>query len=209
MDAPQRYARHMSYFDAAQREEAYTQEFKARVGTSLAPRVIEEPWGNASGEDLIDVLLEVDVKTYLPGDLLVKMDIATMAHSLEARSPFLDTDVMELGASLPGSLKVQGIEKKLVLREALRGWIPDEILDRPKWGFAAPVAEWFRTDLREYLRDVLFDPVTTRRGYFHEHVIAQYFDSHVSGRMDNSPRLWALLMLELWHREFVDPPACG
>jgi asparagine synthase (glutamine-hydrolysing) len=204
MDAPQRYARHMSYFDNAQRDEAYAPEFKARIGTSLAPQVIEGTWQNSSGTDLIDVLLEVDVKTYLPGDLLVKMDIATMAHSLEARSPFLDTDVMELGASLPASLKVRGTEKKRVLRDALRGWIPDEILDRPKWGFAAPVAQWFRNDLRDYLREVLFDPVTTKRGYFREDIVAQYFDSHVSGRMDNAPRLWALLMLELWHREFVD-----
>jgi asparagine synthase (glutamine-hydrolysing) len=204
MDAPQRYARHVSYFDSARRAEAYTPEFKARIGTSLAPRVIDDPWESSSGKSLIDVLLEVDVKTYLPGDLLVKMDIATMAHSLEARSPFLDTEIMELGASLPAELKVRGTEKKVVLRDALRGWIPGEILDRPKWGFAAPLAEWFRRDLRDYVRQVLFDPVTTSRGYFDQDVIAQYFDSHAAGRMDNSPRLWALLMLELWHREFVD-----
>jgi asparagine synthase (glutamine-hydrolysing) len=137
----------------------------------------------------------------------VKMDIATMAHSLEARSPFLDHELMELAASLPADLKVQGTQKKVVLRDALRGWLPDSLLDRPKWGFAIPLAQWFRGDLRDYLSDVLFDPVTTARGYFHPAVVRQYFDSHVDGRMDNAPRLWALLMLELWHREFVDEPS--
>ena len=209
MEPPQRYARHMSYFDRVQRDDAYTADFKSRIGTSLAPSVIEGPWGSASGEALIDVLLEVDVKTYLPGDLLVKMDIATMAHSLEARSPFLDAEIMELGASLPADLKVRGTEKKVVLRDALRGWIPEAILDRPKWGFAIPLAEWFRTDLREYLAEVLFDPLTTGRGYFRDGVVQEYYDSHVSGRMDNSPRLWALLVLELWHREFIDPTLAG
>jgi asparagine synthase (glutamine-hydrolysing) len=207
MEAPQRYARHMSYFDAIQRGQAYTDEFRDRIAVSLAPRVIEDPWSAASGEALIDRLLEVDVMSYLPGDLLVKMDIATMAHSLEARSPFLDHELMELAASLPAELKVQGTQKKVVLRDALRGWLPDSLLDRPKWGFAIPLAHWFRNDLRGYLAEVLFDPVTTERGYFHGDVVRQYYDSHVSGRMDNAPRLWALLVLELWHREFIDQPA--
>jgi asparagine synthase (glutamine-hydrolysing) len=206
MEAPQRYAGAMSYFDVARREDAYTPEFKARIGTSLAPGVIEDPWGAASGNDLIDVLLEVDVKTYLPGDLLVKMDIATMAHGLEARSPLLDTEVMELAASLPANLKVHGTQTKVALRDAMRAWIPDSILDRPKWGFGVPLAEWFRDELRGYLGEILFDPVTTSRGYFREGVVREYFDSHMSGRMDNSPRLWALLVLELWHREFIDSP---
>jgi asparagine synthase (glutamine-hydrolysing) len=207
MEPPQRYARHMSYFDTVQRADAYTPDFTARIGTSLAPSVIEDAWAATSGESIIDKLMEVDVKTYLPGDLLVKMDIATMAHSLEARSPFLDPEVMELGASLPADLKIRGTQKKVILRDALRGWIPDTVLDRPKWGFAIPLAEWFRNDLRDYLAGILFDPITEGRGYFRDGVVREYFDSHVTGRMDNSPRLWALLMLELWHREFVDQTA--
>ncbi len=206
MEAPQRYARAVSYFDRFERDWAYTPEFKARVRRSLAPAVIEDPWEAASGETLIDILLEVDVKTYLPGDLLVKMDIATMAHSLEARSPFLDHELMELSASLPSRVKIRGTEKKVVLRDALRGWVPHEVLDRPKMGFGVPLGAWFRGDLREYLADVLFDPVTARRGYLREDAVRAYFDSHMSGRIDNSLRLWALLMLELWHREFVDQP---
>jgi asparagine synthase (glutamine-hydrolysing) len=206
MEAPQRYARAVSYFDQFERRWAYTPEFKARIGRSLAPAVIEDPWEAASGETLIDHLLEVDVKTYLPDDLLVKMDIATMAHSLEARSPLLDHELMEFSASLPSRMKIRGTQKKIVLRDVLRGWLPDAVLDRPKMGFGVPIGQWFREDLREYLADVLFDPVTTGRGYLREDAVRAYFDSHMSGRIDNSLRLWALLMLEQWHREFVDQP---
>jgi asparagine synthase (glutamine-hydrolysing) len=202
----ERYARHISFFDQSERDDAYTPEFKRLTGPSITQAVIDGPWNDASGEDLLDIMLEVDVKTSLPGDLLVKMDIATMAHSLEARSPFLDPDVMQLAASLPPSLKARGAQKKVVLRQALRGWVPDDILDRPKWGFAIPLGEWFRNDLREYVADVLFDPRTMGRGYFRPEVIQGYFESHVNGRADNSPRIWALVMLELWHREFVDSP---
>jgi asparagine synthase (glutamine-hydrolysing) len=204
--APERYARHVSYFGPAERASAYTAEFGARVGTSLASDVIMDAWRGASGRSVVDKLMEVDVKTRLPDDLLVKMDIATMAHGLEARSPFLDPELMELGASIPASFKVRGTAKKIVLREALRGWVPDETLDRPKWGFSVPLAKWFREELREYLADVLFDPVTTSRGYFRTDAIRRDFDLHVQGRADNAARLWALLVLELWHREFVDRP---
>ncbi len=103
-------------------------------------------------------MLEVDATTYLPGDLITKIDIATMAYALEARSPLLDHQLMEFAASIPADLKVRGREKKWIFRQALRGWLPDEILDRPKQGFTVPVGDWFRTDLREMLRDVLLDP---------------------------------------------------
>ena len=165
-----------------------------------------EAWRGASGRSVVDKLMEVDVKTRLPDDLLVKMDIATMAHGLEARSPFLDPELMELGASIPAAFKLRGTGKKIVLREALRGWVPDETLDRPKWGFSVPLAKWFREELREYLAEVLFDPVTTSRGYFRTDAIRRDYDLHVQGRADNAARLWALLVLELWHREFVDRP---
>jgi asparagine synthase (glutamine-hydrolysing) len=194
----------MSFFDVAAREELYTPEYKALIGESLAPDVIAGPWHEASGESSIDVMLEVDVETYLPGDLLVKMDIATMAYSLEARSPFLDHDLMEFAASLPAELKLDGMNKKIVLRDAMRGWIPDEILDRPKMGFGVPIVDWFRGELRGYVEEVLLDPQARSRGYFREKAVRSLIDRHVSGRQDVSYQIWALLMHELWHREFVD-----
>jgi asparagine synthase (glutamine-hydrolysing) len=204
LSAAERYGRYMACFDAGQREALYSDGLKALIGESTAPEVIAGPWRRASGASALDVMLEVDVESYLPGDLLVKMDVATMAHALEARSPLLDVAVMELAASIPASMKVRGLEKKVILRDALRGLIPSEILDRPKQGFAVPLAGWLRNDLRDWARDILFDPLTASRGYFDQAYVRRMFDRHVAGEEDASPRIWALLVLELWHREFAD-----
>jgi asparagine synthase (glutamine-hydrolysing) len=149
-------------------------------------------------------VLEVDVNTYLVGDLIAKIDTATMAYGLEARSPFLDHELMELAASIPASLKVRGSEKKWILRQALRGWLPDDLLDRPKQGFSVPLSGWLRGDLRAWSREVLLDRETLDRGYFRRDVVASLLDRHAAGRDDDDKRIWALLMLELWHREFAD-----
>jgi asparagine synthase (glutamine-hydrolysing) len=204
IDPAGRYARHMSYFDRFEREAMYTDDYNALVGESLAAAVISDPWDSASGRSIVDVMLEVDVETYLPGDLLVKMDIATMAYSLEARSPFLDPELMELAATIPAELKLHGLQKKVILRSALKQWLPSDVLDRPKMGFGVPIVDWFRHDLRTYVEDVLFDPASRDRGYFKERYVRALVDRHLTGAEDNSYRIWALLMLELWQREFVD-----
>jgi asparagine synthase (glutamine-hydrolysing) len=137
----------------------------------------------------------------------VKIDIASMAHSLEARSPFLDHELMEWAAALPGDLKLRGAEKKILLRDALRGWIPNEVLDGPKRGFALPmVGDWFRGELRGYIAEVLTDPAATSRGYFRPERIEALVRTHLDSSEDNSHELWGLMMFELWHREFVDGP---
>ena len=94
---------------------------------------------------------------------MTKIDIATMAYSLEARSPFLDPELMQFAASIPAPLKLRGMQKKAILRDALRAWLPDAILDRPKQGFSVPMAEWLRGELREYSREVLLDPASLAR----------------------------------------------
>jgi asparagine synthase (glutamine-hydrolysing) len=132
------------------------------------------------------------------------MDIATMAHSLEARSPFLDPEVMELAASLPVRLKAGMGTRKRILRSAYRGILPDEILDGPKMGFAVPLGDWFRGALRDYSREVLLDPRCLDRGYFSKAFMTSMLEEHASGRRDRSAQIWATLMLELWHWEFVD-----
>jgi len=114
---------------------------------------------------------------------------------------------MEFAASLPSELKLRGDEKKIVLREALRDWLPDQVLDGPKRGFNLPiVAEWFRGDLRGFIFDLLTDPRTTERPYFEHDRVLALLERHASGDADNSFPLWTLMMFELWHREFVDPP---
>jgi asparagine synthase (glutamine-hydrolysing) len=147
------------------------------------------------------VLLSVDVTAYLPYDLLVKMDIATMASSLEARSPFLDRELMEFAARLPASAKARFGRRKRILTSAYRDRIPREILHGPKRGFAVPLDSWFRTDLREYVRDVLLSSDSLTTGYLAGDKIEAMIDEHVAGRADRSGKLWSLLMLELWHRE--------
>jgi asparagine synthase (glutamine-hydrolysing) len=206
LDPVARYARNMSYFNAVERELLYTDDYKQVIGDSLAPEVIAGPWAEATGAAPIDVMLEVDIETYLPGDLLVKMDIATMAHSLEARSPFLDHELMEFAATLPPDLKLRRLEKKYILREALREWLPPEVLDRPKMGFGVPIVDWFRHDLREYVEDVLMDREARARGYFQEGYVRSLLDRHTRGAEDNAYKIWALLMLEMWHRTFIDEP---
>jgi asparagine synthase (glutamine-hydrolysing) len=145
-------------------------------------------------------MLDVDTTTYLPGDLLVKMDIATMAHSLEARSPLLDHHIVELAAALPPELKVRRFETKIALRDAARGWIPDENVDLPKRGFRLPIAEWLRTDLREYAAEILLDREARDRGYFRRETVESLLDEHCARTRDHSRQIWTLLMHEHWFR---------
>jgi asparagine synthase (glutamine-hydrolysing) len=204
LEPAERYAGYVSLFDAGRRELLYTDEFRALVGESTAGEVIAEPWRHASGGDVIDVMLEVDACTYLPDDLIAKIDIATMAHALEARSPLLDHELMEFAARIPAAMKVRGGQKKWILREALRGWLPGDILDRPKQGFSVPVGDWFRNELRAHVNEVLLDPAALARGYFRPGAVHEMLNRQAAGADTESKRVWALYMLELWHREFID-----
>jgi asparagine synthase (glutamine-hydrolysing) len=200
----QRFGRYVACFAPDQRARLYTEELAASVAGVDPERIVVDAWDGASGEAALDKMLEVDATTYLPGDLLVKMDIATMAYALEARSPLLDHEVMELAASIPAELKLRGRQKKALFRDALREWLPDSVLDRRKQGFSVPGAAWFRGELRDYAREVLLDPGALSRGYFRPAEVSGLLERHAAGRADESPRIWALLMLELWHREFID-----
>jgi asparagine synthase (glutamine-hydrolysing) len=209
LDRPARYARYVSWFDAAGRAALYTPEFAETVGAVPAERLIADAWAAASGHSVVDRMLEVDVSTYLVDDLIAKIDIATMAHALEARSPFLDHELMQFAASVPANLKVRGREKKWLLREAMRGWLSDDILDRPKQGFSVPLSTWLRSDLQGWAREVLLDRGTAERGYFDQAAVAGLLDRHSAGADGDAKRIWSLLMLELWHREFVDAPTAA
>ena len=204
LDPAERYARYVQIFDGEQRNALYTDEFSAALGGSDALETIVAPWQAASGLDVRDIMLEVDSATYLPGDLIAKIDIATMAHALEARSPLLDHEVLELAAALPAELKIRGREKKWILRRAMRGWIPDEILDRPKQGFSVPVSDWLRDELSAWAREVLLDRGTLARGWFRERGVRDMLGRHAAGWDAEAPRIWSLLMLELWQREVVE-----
>jgi asparagine synthase (glutamine-hydrolysing) len=195
-------------FTEAERAALYTEEFRAELGRLAplsAPGYVARALESSDAPTALERMLDADIHSYLPSDLLVKMDIATMTHSLEVRSPLLDHVFVEMAARLPADLKRRGRTSKVGLKDALRRWVPDHILDRPKMGFSVPLADWFRGELRELPADVLLDETALARGIFRERAVAALIDQHLERRADHSRKLWALLQLELWFRSYVDP----
>jgi asparagine synthase (glutamine-hydrolysing) len=158
----------------------------------------------STANNLIEKAMDADIHSYLPFDLLAKVDIASMANSLEVRCPFLDHKFMEFTASIPLKYKLNGRVKKYILKKAFKGLIPEEISKRGKTGFGVPISKWFRHDLKDYISDILLSRQSLERGYFKPDAVRALLSEHISGKIDHSPRLWTLLMLELWHREFMD-----
>jgi asparagine synthase (glutamine-hydrolysing) len=199
-----RYAGWVSCFDQAARKLLYTAAFAERVRGNDPEAIVRAAYETSDALTLVERLLDVDTQTSLPDQLLVKVDIASMAHSLEVRSPLLDHLFVELAASLPASAKIGGMQGKRLLRSALAAWIPSRLLDRPKRGFTMPIAHWLRDELRELPRMILLDPSSTRRGLFDAQHVARLIADHQSGAGDNAVKLWALIQLELWFQTYVD-----
>ena len=160
----------------------------------------------AANLDVVDAMLYVDTKTWLPDDLLVKADKMTMANSVELRVPFLDHRVLEFAASLPSNFKVRGWTTKYLAKKALAERVPKAILNRKKVGFPVPYESWLRTHLKPWLSDILFDQKTLGRGYFRPEALKALISSD-SSNDGYSKELFSLAVLELWHRAFVDAKA--
>ena len=158
---------------------------------------------NSGDFSSFDRMIRSDQTSYLPGDLLVKVDIATMANSLELRSPMLDVNVVEWGVSLPRKYKIKGFETKHILKDVARSLVPAELIDRPKMGFGIPRAEWLRTGMKEMVIDTLTDTTATQRGWFNSTEVKKVIDIHMNGE-DKDNLLWPMLMLELWARTWLD-----
>jgi asparagine synthase (glutamine-hydrolysing) len=209
LDAPAGYTSWIACFDRKERLALYTEGFSEQVRGSLAEEVVRAPFLSSDAPTLIERLLDVDIQTFLPGQLLVKMDIASMAHSLEVRSPFLDHCFMEMAASLPLPAKVVGRTRKHLLKEAIRPWVPSELLDRPKRGFSMPIRGWFRNELRNLPATILLDARARNRDLFEPRNVERLIGEHQRGRADHAEKLWALIQLELWFRTFVDVVPTG
>jgi asparagine synthase (glutamine-hydrolysing) len=200
----ERYLRWTSVVNEELKAELCTNEFLSQTAEAKAIRFVE-PWFAGNGEmDIVDRALGADTYNYLPNDLLVKIDIASMAVSLEARSPFLDHRVMEFAASLPATFKLKGLTTKYLLKRALGGLVPEENLTRSKMGFGVPISHWLRNELKGFLEENILSDKANSRGYFKPEAVRHLVDQHARGRRDYSHQLWTLLMLELWHKEFVD-----
>lgn len=200
----ERYMNWISVFDTNGQHELYSDQFARETEAEHAARFIEPWFVNANGAGLLDATLLADTMTYLPNDLLVKVDIATMAVSLEARSPFLDHHVIEFAASLPQHFKLRGLTKKYLLKRVLRQLLPSENLDRRKMGFGVPIGHWFRGSLQGFVREALLSEKALNRGLFRPEAVQRLVEQHVSGAQNHEHRLWTLLMLELWFQRFID-----
>jgi asparagine synthase (glutamine-hydrolysing) len=154
-------------------------------------------------------MLAANFSTYLPGDLLVKTDRCTMANSLEARCPLLDTALMEYVAGLPDAWKLDGRRTKAILREAFADLIPPEVDRRPKTGFGVPLDAWFRGELRDYARDTLLASSAKLRTYLRADAVQRLVDEHQSGRANLGHRLWALICFERWLQQLPSWTAAG
>jgi asparagine synthase (glutamine-hydrolysing) len=153
-----------------------------------------------------DAAFYADIKTYLPNDQLEYNEKMSMAHSLELRVPFCDHKLIEFSASLPLELKTRGFRPKRLLKEAVRGLLPEAIINRPKLGLHAPVGLWLQHDLKSLMADLLSRETIERRGYFRYEAIQELIGLHETGKRDFSWQLWMLLVLEVWHRMYLDGP---
>jgi asparagine synthase (glutamine-hydrolysing) len=176
-------------------------DIKRQLGDYQSVDVLREYYGKADTDDLLSRVQYVDIKTYLTDDILAKVDRASMAVSLEVRAPILDHKFMELAARIPSSLKLRGIQGKYIFKKALERVLPQAILYRSKMGFAVPLAQWFRGELREMAHEVLFD------GHddclLEASTVKTIWQEHQKGFRDRSTELWTLFMFRLWERRFV------
>lgn len=166
-------------------------------------------YGSASmrtdgGGDALDRIVAIDIDGYLPDDILVKLDRMAMANSLEGRAPLLDHRLVEFAASLPADLRIRNGRGKYLLRQVARRWLPADVLDKPKQGFAIPLAAWFRGPLRALAADVIASRAFRERGLMRAAAAERYLAAHVAGEADFGETLWLILSLELWARRFLD-----
>ena len=206
-----RYIEDISIFTRLNKPSLYTNDFRRGLnGSETAARFREIAAGSRSDCQL-DPLLYLDSKTYLPGDILTKVDRMSMAVSLETRVPLLDHKLIEFVCTrIPASMKMKGLETKHIFKRAVADLVPAEILNRPKQGFGVPIKEWINRQLRERIRETLTEPRTMQRGYVEPRYVNVLLNEHDRERRDHASELWALFVLELWHRQFVDRDSgCG
>jgi asparagine synthase (glutamine-hydrolysing) len=201
-----RYVDSVSYFDRDSQLNLFSEDARRAMAGYDPARRFERTFATPVSTSRLERLLYLDSKTYLPGDILVKVDRMSMANSLETRAPLLDHRLIEFAQTIPASFKLRGSETKYILKRAAEGLIPDEIINRPKQGFDVPIRRWFNRELREMLDDTLNDRRARERGDFNHRAVLAILDEHRRGVRDHSRQLWGLLALELWRRAFIDRP---
>jgi asparagine synthase (glutamine-hydrolysing) len=200
----ERYFRWMSTFNREAKKDLYTENFSRKIANNNPSQLLEKWFVKANGSGILDTTLLTDQMTYLPNDLLVKVDIASMANSLEARSPFLDHHVIEYAASLPENIKAKKTETKSFLKKIAARLVPREVVYRRKMGFGVPIGKWFRGEMKDFARGILLSEKSLNRGIVRSEMIEKYVREHTNAERDHAFQLWTLLMLELWFQRFID-----
>lgn len=205
LPAYRRYARWVGIFNDSLKKEIYSAGFAKNLNSFDSVNLIRPFFDHNGPEAGLDAFLNTDVHTYLPDDLLVKVDILSMANALECRSPFLDHKLMEFAARLPVRYKLKGSIRKYILKKAVENeLVPKKNIYREKMGFGMPIGRWLRGENKDFLKETLLGGSFLKRGYFNPKAIKFLVEEHIQGRKDYSFNLWALLMLELWHQRFMD-----
>jgi asparagine synthase (glutamine-hydrolysing) len=202
LEGPDRYFDASTMFHADEMRSLFHEEALAQIARHDPWSVARDEWREPSGDWLAAAQYN-DLNRYLPLDILTKVDRMTMAHSIEARPPLLDHKFVEFAATIPARFRLQGNDTKYIFKKAMRGILPDSIIDRQKHGFAVPLAHWFRGELQGFARDVLLSPTCRDRGIFETRAVERLFQMHTRGR-DLDLQLWTMLSFELWCQRFLD-----
>lgn len=206
LDAAGRYIDSISHFNGQRKRGLYSNKQRTKMNGSFerGEKLFREIAVSSASEDAFANLLYLDSKTYLPSDILTKVDRMSMTSSLETRSPLLDHKLIEYVTRIPSSMKLKGREAKYIFKKAIRDLVPSEILHREKQGFGVPINEWINLQLEERITSDLSSRRFTDRGYFEPKYVNVLLDEHRRGRRDHSHALWTLWMLEFWHRRYID-----
>jgi asparagine synthase (glutamine-hydrolysing) len=198
------HARWMIFLNEVEKTHLYTRELLPQLDFEETYAAIVRCFERAEYGDKLDRELYVDLKTYLSDDILVKVDRMSMANSLEARVPYLDHRVVEFSFSIPAHLKMKNYKRKYVLKKSMEGILPDEILTKKKQGFSIPIKNWLKNELKPMMHDVLNRESVTRDGLFNWDYIEKTIEDHLSGRANNSHKLWALMVFQMWKKTYAE-----
>ena len=205
LDPSLQHTRWMTFLTPSDRMALYQPDLYDSVGNQVSSFIFSNYFKKASRFDSLAQQQFVDIKTYLTDDILTKVDRMSMALSIEARVPLLDYRIVEFALNLPPHLKLNGSRTKVILRNAVKGLLPDIILNKPKQGFSIPMKQWLRDSLKELMLDLLSKESVQRRGYFNPAVVSKWVEEHLRESANHSHRLWALMVLEMWHRNEAAP----
>lgn len=192
-------------FTKEDKEELYSKRYAHDIKNPDSPfQTIQKYHNDKAAENVLEKILYVDMKVWLPDDLLIKKDKMGMATSIEARVPFLDHNLIEFAATIPPNLKCKGLKTKYILKKAVSDLLPKVIIKKKKMGFPVPIEPWLRGELGDMAQDILLGPEARKRGYFEQEFVQKLLKSHQTGKKDMSKLIWPLIVFELWHRIYID-----